>query len=350
MIHLNVTGGLDRKEVLEYLALLESTSSHPIAAAILRAARDEGVSIPKHKHVQDHRVLEGEGLTAKVDGVRVHVGNLKLLHRLGLAGSLPAKHQTSMTDWGTEGGTVGFVGIEGHGIVAVYCVADAMRAEAEVVLASLRAMGISATMLTGDSSDAAHSVGRRVGLAPSEIRSQLLPADKLEIVEERTTRDAQSALSLLCCRRNNLVLMCGDGVNDAPALATADVGVAMGAGAALATETSDVTLMDSNLKKLLYCLEMGRRVNRTIGENVVFSLVVKALVLGFTFAGKSTLWVAIASDVGAMLIVTLNGMKLLPSKKNKFRVRNDKTDEEELSASLIQKGRSDFPDYGGCAK
>jgi Cd2+/Zn2+-exporting ATPase len=149
------------------------------------------------------------------------------------------------------------------------------------------------------------------------VRSGLLPTDKLTaiggLVGTRVTGRRPWGV-----RRT--VLMCGDGVNDAPALARADVSVAMGEGAALAMETSDVTLMDSNLEKLVLAVTMGRRVLRTILENVTFALLVKALVLWYTLAGRSSLWAAIASDVGAMLVVTLNGMKLLPRSSQKVDV------------------------------
>ena len=147
----------------------------------------------------------------------------------------------------------------------------------------------------------------------TNIKSDLLPQEKLDIVGKSMVPEAG------CCSflkklfgRPRLTAMVGDGVNDAPALATADVGVAMGAGSALAMETADVTLMDSNLTKLQYSIQIGRRVIHKIQQNVAFSLVTKFLVLGFALAGRATLWAAIAVDVGGMVIVTLNGMSILP--------------------------------------
>jgi Cd2+/Zn2+-exporting ATPase len=203
-----------------------------------------------------------------------------------------------------------------QGIVCAYSVADAVRSEAAEVIKSLRALGIEPTMLTGDNADAAQAIGNQIGLDSFHIRSELLPEDKLRLVASMKDGSAYgSSVFGNPFKPKRLVLMCGDGVNDAPALAIADVGVAMGAGAALAMETSDVTLLDSDLDKLLYSLHMGRKVIRKIRENVIFSFVIKIIVVGFTLSGESHLWAAIASDVGTMLLVTLNSMTLLPGRK-----------------------------------
>lgn len=308
--------------MLEYLALMEERASHPLAQALVEAAQLEGVQIPKSLFVKDHTFLPGEGVSGTINGVQVHVGNTRLFNRLGLFDTLPDSEKRAVEDRERMGSTVGFMSIGDQGIVCSYCVADAVRPESARVLEKFRRMGIAVTMLTGDNNDTANAIGQQIGLSAGNIRSQLLPEEKLSIVSAMKDESSggRSIFESVCSKRK-LVLMCGDGVNDAPALATADVGVAMGAGAALAMETADVTLMDSHLSKLVYSVKMGRRVIRKIQENVVFSLAVKLLVLGFALAGKVSLWAAIAADVGAMILVTLNGMLLLPSRKKKESIQ-----------------------------
>lgn len=313
LLHFNVIGtARSRKEVLEYLALMEAPASHPLSDAIVKGAANENVAIPKHLDMTNHTLLPGEGIMALVGGRHVHVGNEKLFERLNLLSDLAEVDADIVEDWSNSGGSVGFISIEGEGIVGAYCVADRIRNEAVNVITSLQKMGISITMLTGDQRQAALGIGHQIGLQDEDIKSQLLPEDKLTYIANEVEANRTKKK---CWTRKLKVMMVGDGVNDAPALALADVSVAMGEGAALAMETSDVTLMNSNLNKLLYIIRMGRRVVRTIIENVVFSLATKAIVMGFAFAGRAGLWAAIATDVGSMLIVTLNGMKLLPSSR-----------------------------------
>jgi len=318
LLHLRTWGQPTREKALQYIYAMEAHASHPLAAALISAAKSENVSIPSEWKIESHQNLEGEGVTARVNGQTVYVGNFRLFERVSLVNDLPTEELEVAKGWMDDGSTVGFMSIDGHGIVASYCVADAVREEAKGVISSFGQLGIDVIMLTGDNAKAAFSIGRGLGLSDGQIKSQLLPSEKLELVKHMIEVEKENAAKKSCLRgkKPGLILMCGDGVNDAPALALSDVGVAMGAGAALAMETADVTLLDSNLTKLLKVVKLGRRVNRTIIENVVFSFAAKAIVMGFTFAGYSSLWAAIASDVGAMLIVTCNGMKLLPSKES----------------------------------
>ena len=312
LLHFNVVGKSNsREEVLQYLALMEAPASHPLSEAICKGAANEGIDLPKLQ-IQNHTLLPGEGISANVDGRSVYVGNKRLFQRLNLYTNLPEEARATEEEWANSGGTTGFISIEGDGIVGTYCVADKIRDEATDVVQALLKMGIECTMLTGDQRPAAIGIGGQIGLKEHEIKSELFPEDKLTEIGDMVKG---SNGDKKCWNTKKAVMMVGDGVNDAPALALADVSVAMGEGAALAMDTADVTLMDSNLNKLLYSICMGRRVIRTIIENVAFSLIVKAIVIGFTFAGRASLWAAIAVDVGAMLIVTLNGMKLLPSSR-----------------------------------
>ncbi len=291
---------------------MEGPSSHPLSATLVSAAKTAGVAISDDMTVKEHTILKGEGVTAIVEqgskSLRVYVGNERLFKRLGMF-DIPEYNVKSASQWSKEGGTVGFVGIEEVGIVGMFCVADTVREEAHDVVSTLIASGIEVVMLTGDGEGAAQAVGQEIGLATSNIHSRLLPEDKLHHVLSLKQSSTQEASSL--CGKKGLVLMVGDGVNDALALSVADIGVAMGEGAALALEMSDVTLMDSNLSKLLFSMRMGSKVKRTVKENIIFSCFVNAIAIGLTFSGKMSLLLAITSDVGVMLLVTMNGMKLL---------------------------------------
>ncbi|EEC42807.1 predicted protein, partial [Phaeodactylum tricornutum CCAP 1055/1] len=306
---------MSRKEVFEHLALMEERASHPVAQAILTGARNEKVSIPKDTELERHTIVAGEGVLGIINGREVHVGNERMFGRIGLLKDVPETVRAKVESWKGLGGTIGYMSIEGEGIVCAYCAADGVRAESASVLSRLRKCGIEVTMLTGDNRDAALAVGAQVGLSEQEIQSKLLPEEKLAFIESLSSGCTGGSILSNPCGQRRLVMMCGDGVNDAPALAAADIGVAMGAGAALAMETADVTLLDSNLEKLEYSIKMGHRVTRKIKENVAFSLTVKFVVLGFALAGLTHLWAAIASDVGAMILVTLNAMLLLPKRQ-----------------------------------
>ena len=298
--------------MLAYLSLMEASASHPLADAIVKGAANENAIVPKHLQVKNHTLLPGEGVMGTIDGKKVYVGNKRLFDRLGLYQDLPTEDARKADEWAAAGETIGFISIEGEGIVGVYCVSDKIREETKHVIKSLKQKGINIKMLTGDLHQAAIGVAKQIGLDESNVQSELLPQDKLSAMQDIVDEYKEQKT---CCRAAKKVMMVGDGVNDAPALALANVSVAIGEGSALALDTSDITLMGSDLNKLLYIVNMGPRVRNRIIENVVFSLVVKVVVVAFTFSGHVGLWEAIVSDVGAMLVVTLNGLRLLPSKK-----------------------------------
>lgn len=320
VMQLEVVGtAKSREEMLQLLSLMQSRSSHPLSASLVDAAKKEGIQMPHHIHLTNHNILKGEGITALADGRPVFVGNERLFARLDMIQQLSVNHRQLLNDWSKTGATVGFIGTTEDGIIGMFCVMDVIREEAKMVIQGLKDARIDTMICTGDSHSAAHTVANEIGIPPGAVHSQLLPEDKLHFVGS-LKRPHPKRFGI--CRQKRYIMFCGDGVNDAPALAVADVGVSMGEGAAMAMEMSDVTLMDSNLTKLLYAIEMGRRVLRTVKENIFLSLMAKAVVVAATFAGKMTLLLAIGTDVGIMLIVTLNGMKLLPYYPTVFTAKN----------------------------
>jgi len=197
-----------RKEVLGILALVEAPASHPLSDAIVRGAAKEQVDVPSTKQVTNHTLLPGEGITAVVDGTDVvHVGNTKLFKRLGLYGLLSDDDRAMVEGWAfRDGGTTGFVSIGGEGIVGAYSVADKIRDEAKGVVHTLRAtMGIEVTMLTGDQRPAALGIGNQIGLDHEDIKSELLPEDKMTAIsnmvveeEEKTTNNNNTRWNCCC--------------------------------------------------------------------------------------------------------------------------------------------------------
>ena len=294
--HLHVTGvipfgGRDPLEVLDTAAALESRSEHPIGQAIVRHALARERRLPRAEGFQ---AVPGKGASALVNGQRVLAGNRRLLNDRGIQ---TVEMDSALAAFAQDGAGAVFVAIDGVAIGAVG-VADSPRDAARESLDLIRAQGIeSIAMLTGDNVAAATALATTLGI--DDVRAELLPGDKAEAV--RDLRRAHGPLAMI-----------GDGVNDAPALATADVGIAMGAaGSAAALETADVALMADELPKISYAIRLSRATARNIRVNIGFSLVLKAAFLVMAISGAATLWMAVAADMGASLLVVANALRLL---------------------------------------
>ena len=279
-------GGVTETELLEAAAAAERFSNHPIAAAVLQACQS-GIDPARLKHARAHT---GHGVEVCFDGRRIFAGNAGLMMQIGVT---PAEC--------TEPGTVLHIASDGRYLGCIV-VSDTCKAEAVEAIAALNRLGVKKTvMLTGDRRNAAEAVAQRLGL--TEFRAELLPADKVDAVE-----------SLL--REGQPLAFVGDGVNDAPVLARADVGVAMGAlGSDAAIEAADVVLMDDSLLKLPEAIMLARRTMRIVRQNILFALAVKALVLLLGALGMASMWTAVFADVGVMVLAILNAMRALRAPK-----------------------------------
>ena len=280
------TGSLSADEVLARAAAVDRLSTHPIARGIVQAATERGLAIPEATRVQN---LPGKGIRADVDGEPVLVGSRRLFPEIS------SDLQRTLLDLEKEAKTVVLVGTEAR-IDGVLAVADPVRAASKSAIQSLGALGLRTVMLTGDNRSTAERIASHVGVA--DVRADLLPADKVDAVRE--------------IQRDVPVAMIGDGVNDAPALATATVGVAMGvAGSDVAIEAADVALMSDELVRLPGAIRLARQTLATIRQNIAAALVVKAAFLALTFIGVTNLWLAVLADMGMSLIVTLYSLRLM---------------------------------------
>ena len=275
--------GWDKEQVLRLAALAEQFSNHPISRSIQAACTDDLTGV----EVTDVQERGGHGITAQADGHTIAAGNQRLMDALNIA--VPS-------DLNLNGTTV-LVACDGV-YVGVILVADQVKAGAKEALAKLKAVGVGKTvMLTGDGDAPAAAVAKELGV--DEYHSKLLPADKVTLLEQLLEQERP-------------VAFVGDGVNDAPVLTRADVGIAMGAmGSDAAIEAADVVLMEDDLRKLPLAMAIARKTLRIVRENIVFALAVKALCLVFSAVGIANMWWAIFADVGVMVLCVCNAIRAL---------------------------------------
>ena len=279
--------GMDRETLLRYAALAERHSTHPIARSVADAFRGN----PDEAGLGAVTELSGLGIRAAIDGETVLVGNARLLNENGIP--FPK---------GDAVGTTLYVAVSGS-YAGRIVISDALKPDAADAIVALKRAGVTRTvLLTGDTEAVGESVGRELGF--DEIHTGLLPQDKTAIVEQ------------LLGKRAGRVAFVGDGVNDAPVLARADVGIAMGAlGSDAAIEAADVVLMDDRPKKVAEAMRIARRTMRIVRENIVFALGVKALVLLLSAFGLASMWIAVFADVGVCLLAVLNALRAMGVRK-----------------------------------
>lgn len=279
----------DTREILSLAASIEYGSEHPIGEAMARKAKEEGIATME---IEEFSTLPGLGVKALVSGRRVLLGNRKFLTFEGIPLS-SFEEERALAD---EGKTVMVLTVEGipAGLIAI---ADTLKEKSREVVEDLGFLGTEVIMLTGDNRRTAEAIGKVAGI--KNVLSEVLPEDKAAVIEKMQSE-------------GKTVAMVGDGINDAPALATADIGIAMGAyGSDIAIETSDIALMSDDLAGIPYIVGLSRHAMRVIKQNILFAVAIKAVFFFLAFAGIATLWSAVFADMGASLIVIANGLTLL---------------------------------------
>ena len=277
---------LDEAELLELAALAECASSHPISKSLQRA---HGQELDRSR-VKDQEEIAGHGVTAVVDGRPVAVGNARLMQRLGI----PYRdcHST---------GTVVQVAVDGQ-YAGHIVIEDQLKPSVREAVQALRQAGVRKTvMLTGDGREVAEHVAHQLGI--DEVHAGLLPGDKVQLVEQLMAQGS---------REGGKLAFVGDGINDAPVLARADIGIAMGAlGSDAAIEAADIVLMDDDPLKIAKGIRISRKCIRIVYENIVFALAVKLACLVLGALGIANMWAAIFADVGVMVLAVLNAVRAL---------------------------------------
>ena len=277
-------------QVLRWAGDLAGHSDHPVSKAIAQGLdRSNG-------QLEQFTALPGRGIQARTDGQTLILGNHRLIEERGLCS--PAI-EARLAEHETQGRTVTMLAMDGQ-VLALFAVADTIKESSREALSELHALGVRSVMLTGDNPATAQTIARQAGI--DDARGNLLPEDKLMAVEELKAR-------------YGAVAMTGDGINDAPALARSDIGIAMGAaGTDTAMEAADVVIMNDDLRRIPELILLSRRTRAVLWQNIVLALGIKSAFLVLSIVGSATMWMAVFADMGASLIVVVNGLRLLKTK------------------------------------
>ncbi|MFC3458401.1 MULTISPECIES: heavy metal translocating P-type ATPase [Massilia] len=286
---------------LQLAAALADRSDHPVSTAVSRHWKNSGQGLPLAS-VTEFEALTGRGTKGRIDGKWYYLGNHRLVEELGICS---AATESVLSKLEGEGKTAVVLCDETSPLLVIG-VADTIRETSREALAQLHQLGIRTVMLTGDNAVTAAAIARQVGI--DDARGNMLPEDKLAAINDEIARFGT-------------VGMVGDGINDAPALAKADIGFAMGAaGTDTAIETADVALMDDDLRKIPQFIRLSRQAAAILKQNIVAALTIKAVFLVLAIAGSATLWMAVFADMGASLLVVFNGLRLLKVREARSQV------------------------------
>ena len=280
------TGEYSEEQLLAMCAGCEQSSTHPIANSIVAAAKERGISLEKPLSLEE---ISGHGISAQMPEGKVLCGNRKLMDKFGVA--IGELHEAA---YGSEV----FMAVNGK-FAGYMLISDTIKPDAKDAIASLKKLGLHTVMLTGDSEDSAQAVGKEAGI--DEIYAKLLPEDKLNALKKIR-------------QEHGTVMFVGDGINDAPVLAGADVGAAMGSGADAAIEAADAVFMNSNVDAIPQSISIAKNTNRIAWQNVVFALVIKIAVMILGLAGHANMWMAVFADTGVAMICVLNSIRILYKK------------------------------------
>ena len=279
-----------KSQALEWAASLSLRSDHPASQALSHALLQEGIAL---KDVRDFSARAGQGVQGRIEDQLYFLGNRRLLEREGLA-SENLRHRIESLE--QTGQSVVALASQQE-VLALFIIADQVKETSQSAVAALHALGIKTLVLSGDNPHSVDRIAGQVGI--DEAHGSLLPEDKLAILEQKQ-------------RSGAVIGMVGDGINDAPALARANIGFAMGAaGTDTAIETADVALMDDDLRKLPDFIRLSRSTHRILMQNIALALGIKAIFLALTIMGEATLWMAVFADMGTSLIVVANGLRLI---------------------------------------